>query len=210
MEELKYIYIQNIEQALSRLKVTKEFLEIYLNSSKQAYLESAILQLRKTLELLAFAAIAPYKTEYAKFRLKAESRNDYRKDYKASTIVKILKNINKDFYPIPLSEPFLVKEGYYHFERQKENFLTINNFIRLYDKLGKYLHADNPWGHDKNLKNFVDTLPKEIKAIESLLSLYFTTIRTDNFIGVWVIKTTSDPISVEVTVGYANEDFSIK
>ena len=80
----------------------------------------------------------------------------------------------------------------------------------MYDKLGKYLHADNPWGHDKNLKNFVDTLPKEIKAIESLLSLYFTTIRTDNFIGVWVIKTTSDPISVEVTVGYANEDFSIK
>ena len=75
MEELKYIYIQNIEQALSRLKVTKEFLEIYLNSSKQAYLESAILQLRKTLELLAFAAIAPNKTEYAKFRLKAESRN---------------------------------------------------------------------------------------------------------------------------------------
>lgn len=95
MEELKYIYIQNIEQALSRLKVTKEFLEIYLNSSKQAYLESAILQLRKTLELLAFAAIAPNKTEYAKFRLKAESRNDYRKDYKASTIVKILKNINR-------------------------------------------------------------------------------------------------------------------
>src|SRR5690606_15443981 len=138
------------------------------------------------------------------------SSNDYRKDYNAKAIVEILKKINKDFYPIPLLKPKIAEQGNYHFERKSENFLKIKDFIKLYNKLGKYLHADNPWGHDKNLKNFVDTLPKEIKAIESLLSLYFTTIRTDNFIGVWVIKTTSDPISVEVTVGYANEDFSIK
>ncbi|TCH64145.1 hypothetical protein [Acinetobacter sp. ANC 4862] len=57
-------------------------------------------------------------------------------------------------------------------------------FITLYDKLGKYLHADNPWGSNKELENFAQSMVGEINLIKSLLSLYFTVIRTKDFTGV--------------------------
>ena len=75
------------------------FLESYSESQNIFVFEAAVLQMRKSLECLAYAAIAPNKEEYAKFRAGADSRPDYTKDFHAGRILQALKNVNPDFYP---------------------------------------------------------------------------------------------------------------
>lgn len=82
--------------------------------------------------------------------------------------------------------------------------------MKLYDKLGKYLHADNPWGGIKDVKKFLNTLQKAIKEIEVTISLYSTIIRTPDFQGMWIVKTTLEPITVEMIVASTDTDFSVK
>lgn len=209
MEELQNIYLESVKDALFRLKACEDLLSSYHSNKSIIFIESAILQLRKALELIAFAAIAPNKYEYEKFRNKAESHNDYRKDFKASSILKALRKVNKDFYPIPLTEAKLTETGDYHYDRKKENFLTVSKFITLYDKLGKYLHADNPWGSNKELENFAQSMVGEINLIKSLLSLYFTVIRTKDFTGVWILSTSTEHVSVKIIVGLADGNFTV-
>ena len=49
-----------------------------------------------------------------------------------------------DFYPIPLLPAKKLENGTWHFDRKTGKFFDKNQFIKLYDRLGKYLHADNP------------------------------------------------------------------
>ncbi|RKG39404.1 MULTISPECIES: hypothetical protein [Acinetobacter] len=209
MDELNKIYQKNMTLCLERIRAVKDFLKVFHTSSNIFYLESAILQLRKAMELIAYASIAPNRLQYENFRRKSQCNNDYRKDFNAAKIIKNLESVNRDFYPIPLLDPIIKCDGTFHFERKEGDFLTLKNYINLYDKLGKYLHADNPWGNEKNLNDFVKTLPRKIEEIESLLALYFTTIRAGDFLGVWVVKTSLDNISVEIIAGYAETDFLI-
>ena len=59
----------------------------------------------------------------------------------------------------------------------------------LYDRLGKYLHADNPWGNNKEWEDFALVVRDGISSIRDLFKLYFTVIRTPEFTGVWVLET---------------------
>lgn len=210
MIELQNIYLNKISEVLTRINKCENLLNSYSYSKDDFDVEHAALQMRKALEAIAFAAIAPNKREYAQYRAKVDRNPDFTKDFKASSIIKSLSKINKDFYPIPLAAPNEVSLGNWHFERKTGDFLTKENFISFYDRLGKYLHADNPWGNDKGLSNLVKDMPEIIIAIRSLLSLHFTTIRTPEFSGIWVIEAPSNGISPRVITGQAYGEFVVQ
>ena len=158
MIELQNIYLSKISEALARLTACERFIGSY-NASKDVFvLESAILQMRKALEAIAFAAIAPNKSQYAEFRAQAEKNSNFTKDYNARSILQFLGKVNADLYPLPASAPIAKSPGNWHVDRRNDNSLTKDKFESFYDRLGKYLHADNPWGNEKGLVNLANDI----------------------------------------------------
>jgi len=203
------IYLHKMKEVAERLGGCELFLSEYNRTKNIYFLESAILQLRKAFESISLAAIAPNKDAYEKFRLEAEKPADYRKDYNGRKILQLLRRINKDFYPKPLLPPKKV-EGKWHFERKSDGFLTENKFESFYDRLGKYLHSDNPWDVNKGINNLVADIPSVLSEIKTLLELHFTVIRTPKFLGVWVVNFPANGNAPKIICGEAEGDFVVE
>ena len=151
--ELRNIYLAKIQEAIERLRASESFLASYTANSGLPNLEAAILQVRKALEAIAFASIAPNKEKYEVFRSRAEKQPDFTKDYHAGKILKVLTKINKNFFPLALTPATNKPDGTFHFDRKCSGVLTKKRFESIYDRLGKHLHAHNPWSNNKNLRN---------------------------------------------------------
>ena len=207
---LQPIYLGKVSEALSRLSACESYLKLYKTSNDIYLFESAVLQMRKALEAVAFASIAPNKDEYAKLRAKSKDAPDYTKDFNARKILQLLSNVNPDFYPKPISAPISKGPNEWYFERRKDDSLTRKKFESFYDRLGKFLHADNPWGNDKSHENLFNDLPKTISAVRLLLSYHYTVIRTPHFKGVWVVQAPSDGTTPTIFVAQATGDFVVQ
>lgn len=201
------IYLGKVSEAVQRMAASDEYLASYEANRSVPNIESAVLQARKALECVALAAIAPNRGAYEKFRLLAEKPADYRKDYNARAILQYLAKVNPDFYPSPLLPPKQTGPGQLHFDQKTSGYLTKKQFETFYDRLGKYLHADNPWGTDKGVDNLVKALPQISSQLKSLLELHRTIIRTPTFSGVWVVEVPLDGRAPSVTSAAAAGPF---
>ncbi|WP_081081004.1 hypothetical protein [Burkholderia territorii] len=187
------IYASMIGEVANRLAAAATFLESFKNGSGVGYLESSALQLRKGLEALAFAAIAPNKLAYVAHRSKLEKNPDFTKDYHAKFIFNDLRKINPDFYPLAiLPGKNIAPEGsprkHFHFERKESGYLSKTEFIRVYDRLGKHLHARNPWSTGDALAGLPEMASETIEAAHGLIELHAAFIRAPDFSGVWVVE----------------------
>ncbi len=206
--ELRAIYLVMVTEAVERLHASEIFFAAYKAGQGRAYIDSAILQLRKAMEAVALAAIAPCKEKYEEFRSRA-NKSDYTKDYHARKIFQVLGKINRNFYPLPLLPAVRQPNGTLHFGRKASGYLTKKRFKSLYDRLGKYLHAHNPWSNNKNLQNLIDDLPTAIAEANSLLELHAAFIQTAGFSGVWVIEVKRGA-APRIITGQADGEFSVE
>jgi hypothetical protein len=207
--EAQEIYLGKINEALARIDACAAFLATSSSTNSVPMLEAAALQARKAFEAVAYAAIAPNKTRYEAFRAQAERPADYRKDYNARAILQYIAKINPDFYPTPLLPPTQPGPGHWHFELKPDGFLTKAKFESFYDRLGKFLHADNPWGNDKGLANLASDLPTVMSQLRGLLALHKTIVRTPSFTGVWVIEVPTDGRAPHILTGQATGEFAV-
>jgi hypothetical protein len=210
LSEVQAVYVGKVGEAVARITACERFLEAHQRSQDIFQLEAAVLQIRKALESIAFAAIAPNKVEYESFRASAEEPADFRRDFNARAILKYLSKINLDFYPTPLLPPARRPDNTVHFERRTEGVLTKSQFEAFYDRLGKFLHSDNPWGTDKGTKNLADDLPRVIRSLRHLLEWHFTVIRSPQFNGVWVVEVPTDGRQPHVFVAETNGEFIVQ
>lgn len=201
-ERLRNIYLKQINEALERLNASEVYYERYKNTDVIYEMDACVLQLRKTLECIAFAAIAPNRKAYEQFR-----NTDFTKDFNAKKITSQLNIINKHFYPKPLLPAVRTEEHTWHYEKKEKGFLTQSRFEKLYDRLGKYLHSDNPWGNDKGLLNFSNEFPSFVKQIQGLLALHVTSIITPDFRGVWIVESDSNFSRARIITAEANGEF---
>lgn len=199
-----------VAEAVARLRAASSFLASYNTNSDLPSLEAAILQVRKALESIAFASIAPNKNKYKAFRAKAEAQPDYTKDYHAGKIFRVLSKINKNFYPLPLLPATRQPNGTLHFGRKELDYLTKKRFESFYDRLGKHLHAHNPWSSNKNLQNLAAELPVTINEAFSLLELHATFIQTPEFSGAWVVEAKRDGSEPSIVTGKATGEFVVQ
>ena len=194
--KLRIIYLQQMIEVKKRLAASERYFVAYGENGDEIDFDSGVLQLRKALESVAYASIAPNKPQYQAFRQKAEKNKDFTKDFNASKIFQYLSQVNKDFYPMPLLQPLQLEDHRWHYDRKTHGVLSQERFKRFYDRLGKFLHSDNPWDskkHRQNLANDIDTL---INQARSLLELHAAFIRTKAYTGVWVVevpKSNSEP-----------------
>ena len=122
--------------------------------------ESVYLQLRKILELIAMGSLVANKVEYSKVY------SEFSKCWNAKYLLRDIERINPNFYPQPIiekpSSEFGVKMKW---ENKKDGFLTKEDFLKLYEKCGKILHAANPFGskidyidYEKSINNWRDKI----------------------------------------------------
>jgi hypothetical protein len=185
-------YLNKITEALERLSVCEQYISEYQRAGSVFACESAALQMRKAMEAIAFASIAPNKEQYAAVQRGAEKSADYRNDWNARLIFKMLADINPDFYPKPMSRETKVGPNAWHYGKPLEGYMSQARFEKFYQRLGKFLHADNPWGSDTAWVNVAKEMTDAIRAIRALLVLHRTVIRSPNFNGVWVIGAPTD------------------
>ncbi len=190
-QPLQDTYVVLIGESVARLDAASQFLHEFGTRAFVPVLEAAILQIRKALELIAIAAIAPDKKQYTAFRATATKDPDFTKDYHAAKIFAALGRINPDFYPKPLLPATRQPDGSSHYADKVTGRLSKKQFERVYDRLGKHLHAHNPWGANKQLEQLAADLPEIIERTRALIVLHARLIRTSEFQGVWIVEADS-------------------
>jgi hypothetical protein len=188
VEAMKEIYLAKVNECLMRLRAGESFLQVFQSTREFPQADAAILQLRKSLEAIAFASIAPNKAKYAEFRSRSEDQPDYTKDFHAKKIFRALGKINRSFYPVPLLPAVRQPKGSWHFDRRTHEVLSKKRFENVYDRLGRHLHSANPWSAQAGFDSLLAELPTVISETFALIELHATFIQTPEFKGVWVVE----------------------
>lgn len=208
------VYMAMMTEAASRLMAADRFVTHHSSRKEVAYLESAALQVRKALEAIAFSAISTNKAAYEEIRSKAEQNKDFTRDYHANRIFRDLQRVQKDFYPLALVPavnltPELQTGRTWHFDRKKKGYLGQGRFTKIYDRLGKYLHARNPWDRPVPWEGLIEFLPSVIDEAQSLIELHAAVIRTADFNGVWIVEVPKGSIEPKIIRGMADGNFAV-
>jgi hypothetical protein len=149
-------------------------------------IESICLQLRKVLEHVAFSSLILHKREYE------EIRNDIKRDWHATRILKKVQDINPYYYPIPLNDPEHGDLVY-----MKSGYLTKKQFTKLYDECGAILHARNPFTRRSKPMPFYKRVPDHLSRIRNLLSRHKITFQgSAKVVFVQVPFNSEEPIQV--------------
>jgi len=153
-------YLRLMWEVEKRLEVLNGFISGEIDSLYLlATIESEALQLRKILELIAFASLVTHKEAYESVR------KDILKDWHAKRIMRKVENLNPDFYPIPTVG---VRNG--KWQNLRGGFLTRKQFESLYDRCGNILHAKNPFSKvSQHTLSFHNSVPDYVARIEMLL-----------------------------------------
>ncbi len=99
--------------------------------------EGVFVQFRKTLELITFASLSAHRRQYS------EAYANYQLHWRAKDMLKAVKTLNAEFYPIPL---------------------------QLYDVCGDILHMRNPFSTRDPTTNIGYSVDEWVARIERLLA----------------------------------------
>ena len=167
-ENLAVIYSNYMEDVKSRLAVVKTVSggQISMGSELFDY-EFVSVQLRKSLELVAFASMAANKKLYA------EAHENFAKHWRAKEMLSNLESLHSDFYPQPIKLDHVNKSGVKHFEDIKNGYLTKKDFVILYDLCSEVLHTRNPFTEKNRHIDFKYSVAEWVQKIESLLRMHF-------------------------------------
>ena len=103
-------------------------------------IETAYLQLRKILELIAFSSLIANINVYSK------QYNKFATHYNAHLMFKDMKRVNVNFYPEPIIQtPSKNHEFVSEWSTPSSGYLTKDDFLELYEKCGRMMHAENPY-----------------------------------------------------------------
>jgi len=126
--------------------------------------ECIYLQLRKVLELVAFGSLIANKNLYS------QVHGDFAKHWNARLLVRDLHRVNPNYYPRAIHE--VVHEdpakGTNFVDRQDS--LSELEFVQLYERCGRFLHADNPFGSKADWEQYRKEIVQWRQKLLNLLS----------------------------------------
>jgi hypothetical protein len=126
--------------------------------------ESVSLQIRKILELIAMGSLVANKESYSKIYA------DFAKSWNAEYLMKDLERVNQNFYPRPIVEiPSKTKGVKTDLKERPVDYLTKNEFVKVYKKCGAIMHSGNPFGSHVDYKYYENNIPIWAQKIVNLL-----------------------------------------
>jgi len=130
-----------IKQRMSAIKsiLDKHTFTLY----EQTDIEFCALQLRKVIELIMLGSLVVnadvYESKYSEIR-------DWKSDWNAKYICNDLARVNDKFYPQPIKVSHGTDGKVNHWERIDDECITAEKMLIVYDKIGRFMHSDNPFG----------------------------------------------------------------
>ena len=134
-------YAAYMREIKHRMDVISKCIDQYQNGGSltgyhQTDIDLCFLQFRKCLEIIMFSSVIAHDSYGSE--LSNQLRN---KEYNASKITKLLKQINPKFYPNPVTDTGY-SNGIREVDDISEDYLRESEFCELYDRIcGKILHA---------------------------------------------------------------------
>jgi hypothetical protein len=163
-------YIACMEEVKARTLVLSNFIDNKNASSERTFiLESAGLQLRKILELIAFSSLAANRKVYCAVY------KQFSKKYNVSDLIPQLQRVHPGFYPRPVvrQEPKQPGTTHHLANRPTSEFLSPNEFVAAWGHCGHLLHAANPYGKPIKYDFYEKQLPLWGRQIVALLQLHY-------------------------------------
>ena len=188
LEEIK-LRINSVMEIIDERKNKEQNLNMEEMIQFHMKTEFICLQIRKILELIIFGTMVANQEVYKK------TYSDFKNHWNVRKIMRKIEIINKNYYPIAMSfgDSKLNDDGInYTHELNVLNteFLTKEEFIKLYDKCSEIIHSPNPF-QNNHLINFEKTLEDWMYKIVSLI--YIHQIKLVNSKHTWLITLTYSP-----------------
>lgn len=90
------------------------------------------------------------------------------------------KKINPEFYPNSIDElPSKHNKVSSDWKNVTDGYLSQKEFINVYDKCGKILHAENPLGNGTNYQYYEKNIPNWMDKIKRLLNSHTIKLLND-------------------------------
>lgn len=160
-------YLQCMLEVRDRINLVLGIVAHQITTGREDFdAELVFVQLRKVLELIAFASLTANREKYSA----AHAR--FREHWNGKWLLQDLAKVNPDFYPTPLGLPVLQTSGVKQFPAVPEAFLTKEDFVVLYDKAGEILHARHPFTRKGDTVEIGFSVKQWVSRIQSLLTLH--------------------------------------
>lgn len=162
------LYVQLMTEVKHRTSTIQNMLNgTHTTGDAATDAEFMCLQIRKILELIAMGSIVANKEE---FEATCNKFNNY---WNARLILQDIERLNPDFYPKSLVEIRLetgsVKS---RIEEKTNGFLTRDEFVKVYEKCGKFMHSYNPYGSLHDTDYYIANIPVWLNKIIGLLNCH--------------------------------------
>lgn len=169
------LYCNLMEEVKLRITAITEIRTKKNSTSFQATnIEFCCLQTRKILELIALSSLVANKKKFEEQKIKFE------KFWHAELILKDIERINPNFYPNPIKEtPNSDPQIKMDWQESKADFLTKEDLLKVYEKCGKIMHADNPFGSRTDLDYYEKQIDIWVRKIMSLLNSHLINLVDD-------------------------------
>ena len=142
--EHQNLYLRNLQEIKWR---TEALDDIYLKKKSTRFfvtnVEFCVLQIRKILELIALSALVSDVDVYR------EKLDNIEKMWNARLILREIEKIHPNFYPQPV---YIDPNNKYNIIDIKEDYLTKDLFVKIYEKCGKILHQASSFLNAKDIE----------------------------------------------------------
>jgi len=172
------LYVSLMNEVKKRTTAITQILSKQKTTSFQATnIEFMCLQIRKILELISLGSLVANKKEFESEQIK------YQKYWHAERILNDIERLNPDFYPRPIIEIHSNRPNVKNDLIDKtDGFLTKTEFIKVYEKCGKIMHADNPFGSKVDLDYYEKQIADWLNKLIGLLNSHMIRLKGhDNF-----------------------------
>jgi len=137
-------------------------------------IEVVYLQFRKILELIALGSLVANKDAFSKMYEK------FAKYWNAELLIKDMARVNPSFYPKPIIQQPSTDPGFkMKFLDRNQDFLTKDDFIKLYNKCGGIMHSSNPYGSKIDYGYFDNAIGEWRGKIANLLNTHLIRLVND-------------------------------
>lgn len=196
--------IKKYQDCLVEIKLRIDVIKNHINGkSMEEYLiievEFVCLQFRKVLELIALSSLVANKNEYS------EQHKKFATHYHAKLILQDLERINPKFYPAAAQKQQVgesMGRNFFNLMPIENGYLTKDEFVKIYETCGGILHAENPYGHKRDLKKLHEEFIVWINKIILLLNHHVMTLADGKtiIIGYMNDKRTGAPNVIEAII----------
>ncbi len=164
MKNYPEMYCRQMEEVKNRVALVCSVVDGSRSIGEGFDVELVCVQVRKILELIAFALLTANKIRYA------TTDKNFTRKWNAKKLLEDLKKLHPGCYPCPVYLDDQEEPGAILIKKLKDGFLTQAEFVYLYDKCSAVIHTRNPFSTREITINFGRSIAEWVVRIQKLLS----------------------------------------